>query len=121
MLLKREDKVLEVNTIEEILENLKPEDEAFDVTISGDSRFPYLLVCINKDVASVSFVENDFGALYVAKGKDNECECLGCEMSDEDDWMPDINSIISLEEAEKIVREFVATSNRPSCAEWQIL
>ena len=103
------------DSVEEVIELVKPQDEALEMRITGDDRFPCLAVCINRDVASVSYLESEFGMMYVA------CPKGTLEEPSDDEWLSDINAVISIENLKTSLREFADTNAKPTNVDWQEL
>ncbi|MBD5499144.1 MAG: hypothetical protein HDR11_15580 [Lachnospiraceae bacterium] len=90
-----------------------------DVWISGEQPYPCIAVCINGEYAAVNFFQNDIGEMWLSYNDKNQKEVTF--MAGGDEWSPDIDAIIALNDAFSCIREFLDTLERPSCIQWQKL
>ena len=90
-----------------------------DVWISGEQPYPCIAVCINGEYAAVNFFQNDTGEMWLSYNDKNQKEVTF--MAGGDEWSPDIDAIIALNDAFSCIREFLDTLERPSCIQWQKL
>ena len=90
-----------------------------DVWISGEQPYPCITVCINGEYAAVNFFQNDTGEMWLSYNDKNQKEVTF--MAGGDEWSPDIDAIIALNDAFSCIRKFLDTLERPSCIQWQKL
>ena len=90
-----------------------------DVWISGEQPYPCIAVCINGEYAAVNFFQNDIGEMWLSYNDKNQKEVTF--MAGGDEWSPDVDAIIALNDAFSCIREFLDTLERPSCIQWQKL
>ena len=90
-----------------------------DVWISGEQPYPCIAVCINGEYAAVNFFQNDTGEMWLSYNDKNQKEVTF--MAGGDEWSPDVDAIIALNDAFSCIREFLDTLERPSCIQWQKL
>ena len=90
-----------------------------DVWISGEQPYPCIAVCINGEYAAVNFFQNDTGEMWLSYNDKNQKEVTF--MAGGDEWSPDVDAIIALNDVFSCIREFLDTLERPSCIQWQKL
>jgi len=90
-----------------------------DIWIGGEQPYPCMVVCINGEYAAVNFFHNDTGEMWLSYNDKNQQEVTFVAGGDE--WKPDVDAIISLDDAISCVREFLDTYKRPNCIRWQEL
>ncbi len=95
------------------------EQENNDIWISGEQPYPCIAVCINGEYAAVNFFQNDAGEMWLSYNDKNQKEVTFIAGGDE--WKPDVNAIIALNDAFSCIREFLDTYERPTCIQWQEL
>lgn len=93
--------------------------EKNDIWISGKQSYPCLSVCINGEYAAVNFFQNDTGEMWLSYNNKNQNEVTFIAGGEE--WKPDANAIIGLNDMFSCIREFLDTYERPSCIQWQEL
>lgn len=97
----------------------KAAQENNDIWVSGEQQYPCVAVCINGEYAAVNFFQNDAGEMWLSYNDKNEREITFIAGGDE--WKPDSNAIIALNDAFSCIREFLDTYERPTCIQWQEL
>ncbi|MBS6955354.1 MAG: hypothetical protein KH230_19235 [Enterocloster asparagiformis] len=90
-----------------------------DIWISGEQPYPCMSVCINGEYAAVNFFQNDAGEMWLSYNDKNQKEVAFIAGGEE--WKPDANAIITLNDVFSCVREFLNTHERPACIQWQEL
>ena len=90
-----------------------------DIWVSGEQQYPCVAVCINGEYAAVNFFQNDAGEMWLSYNDKNEREITFIAGGDE--WKPESNAIIALNDAFSCIREFLDTYERPTCIQWQEL
>ncbi len=90
-----------------------------DIWISGEQPYPCMAVCINGEYAAVNFFQNDTGEMWRSYNDKNQHEVTF--IAEGDEWKPDADAIIALNDALSGVREFLDTYKRPTCIQWQEL
>lgn len=90
-----------------------------DLWISGKQQYPCMAVCINGEYAAVNFFQNDAGEMWLSYNEKNLKEVTF--IAEGDEWKPDANAVIDLNDAFLCIREFLNTYERPSCIQWQEL
>ena len=90
-----------------------------DIWISGEQQYPCMAVCINEEYAAVNFFQNDAGEMWLSYNDKNQTEVTFIAGGEE--WKPDVDAIIGLNDAFSCIREFLDTYERPTCIEWQEL
>ena len=107
-------------TIDEALNIIKSHAKNKDeIWVSGDDKYPCIVVCTNGAFAGITFFENEDGDMYLSFNKDNQVKVdftAGGEA-----WLPDPDVVISKELVMECVREFLETGMRPECINWQNL
>ncbi|MBS4785982.1 MAG: hypothetical protein KH009_07720 [Clostridiales bacterium] len=93
--------------------------EKNDIWISGEQPYPCLSICINGEYAAVHFFQNDTGEMWLSYDRDNQEEVSFIVGGEE--WKPDTDAIIRLNDAFLCIREFLDTCGMPSCIQWQAL
>ena len=93
--------------------------EKSEIWISGQQPYPCLSVCINGNYAAVHFFQNDAGEMWLSYHDKNWEEVTFIAGGEE--WRPDANAIIDLNDAFSCITEFLDTYERPSCIQWQEL
>ena len=93
--------------------------ESSDIWVSGEQPYPCLAVCINGEYAAVNFFQNDAGEMWLSYNDKNQEEVTF--FVDGGEWNPEVDAIISLNEAILCIREFLDTYERPTCIQWQEL
>lgn len=105
---------------DEAIEFMRTEtQENNDIWISGEQPYPCMAVCINGEYAAVNFFQNDTGEMWLSYNDKNQQEVTF--IAEGDEWRPDVNAIITLNDALSCVREFLDTYKRPTCIKWQEL
>ena len=90
-----------------------------DIWISGEPPYPCIAVCINGEYAAVNFFQNDAGEMWLSYNDKNQKEVTF--ITEGDEWKPDVDAIIALNDAFLCIREFLDTYKRPTCIQWQEL
>jgi len=90
-----------------------------DIWISGEQSYPCMAVCINGEYAAVNFFQNDTGEMWLSYNDKNQQEVTF--IAEGDEWKPDVDAIIALNDALLCIREFLDTYERPTCIQWQEL
>lgn len=90
-----------------------------DIWVSGEQPYPCLAVCVNGEYAAVNFFQNDAGEMWLSYNDKNQEEVTF--FVDGGEWNPEVDAIISLNEAILCIREFLDTYERPTCIQWQEL
>ena len=90
-----------------------------DIWISGEQPYPCMAVCINGEYAAVNFFLNDTGGIWLSYNDKNQIEVTFIAGGEE--WKPDVDAIITLNDAISCIREFLDTYERPTCIQWQEL
>ncbi len=90
-----------------------------DLWISGEQPYPCIAVCINGEYAAVNFFQNDAGEMWLSYNDKNEKEVTF--IAEGDEWKPDADAVIALNDAFSCIREFLNTYERPTCIQWQEL
>ena len=90
-----------------------------DLGISGEQPYPCIAVCINGEYAAVNFFQNDAGEMWLSYNDKNEKEVTF--IAEGDEWKPDADAVIALNDAFSCIREFLNTYERPTCIQWQEL
>lgn len=90
-----------------------------DLWISGEQPYPCIAVCINEEYAAVNFLQNDAGEMWLSYNDKNEKEVTF--IAEGDEWKPDADAVIALNDAFSCIREFLNTYERPTCIQWQEL
>lgn len=93
--------------------------ESSDIWVSGEQPYPCLAVCISGEYAAVNFFQNDAGEMWLSYNDKNQEEVTF--FVDGGEWNPEVDAIISLNEAFLCIREFLDTYERPTCIQWQEL
>lgn len=97
----------------------KVANEKDDIWISGEEKYPCMAVCINGEYAAVNYFQNDTGEMWLSYSEDNHKEITFNAGGEE--WTPDINAVIKLNDMFSCIREFLLTYKRPSCIQWKKL
>lgn len=93
--------------------------ENSDIWISGEQPYPCIAICINGEYAAVNFFQNDTGDMWLSYNDNNQKEITFIAGGDE--WKPEVDVIIALNDAFSCIREFLDTYERPTCIQWQEL
>lgn len=93
--------------------------EKSDIWISGKQPYPCISVCINGKYAAVNFFQNEAGEMWLSYNDKNQEEVTFIAGGEE--WKPDVNAIIALNDVFLCIREFLDTYERPTCIQWQKL
>ena len=93
--------------------------ENTDIWIRGEKPYPCVAVCVNGEYAAVNFFQNDAGEMWLSYNDKNQIEVTFIAGGEE--WKPDVDAIITLNDAISCIREFLDTYERPTCIEWQEL
>ena len=90
-----------------------------DIWISGELPYPCIAVTINGEYAAVNYFQNDTGDIWLSYNDKNQKEVTFIAGGEE--WKPDVEAIITLNDAFSCIREFLDTYERPTCIQWQEL
>lgn len=90
-----------------------------DIWISGELSYPCIAVTINGEYATVSYFQNDTGSMWLSYNDKNQKEVTFIAGGEE--WKPDVEAIITLNDAFSCIGEFLDTYERPTCIQWQEL
>lgn len=101
------------------IQTVTHEQENSDIWISGEQPYPCIAVCINGEYAAVNFFQNDTGDVWLSYNDKNQKEVTF--IADGNDWKPNADAIISLNDAISCIREFLDTYERPFYIQWQEL
>lgn len=93
--------------------------EKTDIWISGEQTYPCISVCINGKYSAVNFFQNDAGETWLSYNDKNEEETTF--IAGEEEWKPNVNAIIALNDVFLCISEFLDTDERPICIQWQEL
>lgn len=93
--------------------------ENTDIWIRGEKQYPCVAVCINGEYAAIHFFQNDAGEMWLSYNDKNQKEVTFIAGGDE--WRPNVNAIIALNDAFSCIREFLEIYERPTCIQWQEL
>lgn len=93
--------------------------ENSEIWVRGEKTYPCMAVCINGEYAAINYFQNDAGDMWLSYDEEMQEEVTFMAAGEE--WEPDVSAIINLSDAFSCIREFCATSERPSCIQWQEL
>lgn len=90
-----------------------------DIWIGREQPYPCIAICINGEYAAVNFFQNGMGEMWLSYNDKNQQEITF--IAEGDEWKPDVDAIIALNDALLCIREFLDTYKRPTCIQWQKL
>ena len=90
-----------------------------EIWISGEQSYPCIAVCINGEYAAINYFQDNEGDMWLSYNEENQEEVTFVAGGEE--WVPDVNAVISLSSVFSCVMEFCTTHERPSCIQWQEL
>jgi len=90
-----------------------------DIWISKEELYPCLNIMVNGQFAVVHYFEDEDGDVWQSLNEENDKEMIF--MSDNEEWEPPADVVISIEDAILCIQEFLETCKRPVCIEWQEL
>ena len=93
--------------------------ENSDIWINGELPYPCIAVCINGKYAAVNYFQNEAGDMWFSYNDKNQKEVTF--IAEGNEWNPDVDAVISLNDAISCIREFLVTYERPTCIQWQEL
>jgi len=93
--------------------------EKGEIWISGEQPYPCIAVCINGNFAAINYFQNDTGDLWLSYHPENQIEVTF--KADGEDWKPDANAVITINDAFLCIREFLGSYKKPACIQWQEL
>lgn len=93
--------------------------EKDELWISGEQPYPCISVCTNGAYAVVNFYQNDTGDMWLSYNEKNQEEVSF--VAGGEDWEPDVDAIITLDNMFLCIKEFLENYERPTCIQWQEL
>ncbi|MDE7178131.1 MAG: hypothetical protein K2O59_09965 [Lachnospiraceae bacterium] len=93
--------------------------ENTDIWIRGEKPYPCVAVCVSGEYAAIHFFQNDAGEMWLSYNDKNQIQVTFIAGGEE--WKPDVDAIITINDAFSCIREFLETYERPSCIQWQEL
>lgn len=111
---------LTFQSAEDVIKFIQAEaQENYDIWISGEQPYPCIAVCINGEYAAINYFQNDTGDMWLSYNDKNQKEVTF--IADGNEWEPDADAVITLNDAFSCIREFLDTYERPACIQWQEL
>ncbi len=99
-----------------IREMIKKEKE---IWVSGDEKNPCMAICINGEHAAITYFQDEDGDMWLSYNEDNT-ESVTFTAGGEE-WIPDSDAVIGLDDVILCVDEFLDSYQRPGCIKWQEL
>ena len=118
------EKVNNVSDIRSIL-NKKTEKGVNEFIISLDSKYPYIIMSLNKDKACLSYFryadDPGFHSINNTVKSDENVITIFYTNTENEEIEVENCTIITVEQAVKAVEEFFLTEQLPKCIEWEEL
>ena len=100
-----------VDIITEALVNEK------EIWINRDNENPCMAICVNGEYAAITYFNGE--DMWLSYNKDNMVRVTFQAGGEE--WIPDQDVVISINDMFSCVKEFIETNQRPTCIQWQEL
>ena len=88
-----------------------------EIWINLDKENPCMAICINGEYAAINYFNDE--EMFLSYNKDNMVQVTFLAGGEE--WMPDPDVVISINDMFSCVKEFIETRQRPTCIQWQDL
>lgn len=115
------------NNVSEIssIINKKTEKGVNEFIVSLDSKYPYMIVAVNRNKASISFFRYDddpgFSSINHTMNSDENGLTVFYTNTEDEEIEIENSQIITIEQAIKAVEEFFITEQLPACIDWEEL
>lgn len=108
------------NSIDQALEIIKNAmTEEKEIWISMENKYPCMAVCLNGNYAAITYFQSEDGEMLLSCNEDNQ-EVVSFVAGGEE-WIPEPNAVIGIDDMFSCIREFLDSAERPSCIHWQDL
>lgn len=90
-----------------------------EIWISGEKEYPSMAICINGEYAAITYFQSGDGEMWLSYNEENQKEVKFVAGGEE--WTPEPNAVIGIDDMLSCAMEFLKSSERPSCIRWQEL
>ena len=110
----------EIHSVDQALQIIKNamSDEK-EIWISGDNEYPSMAISLNGEYAAITYFQSDNGEMWLSYNEKNQK--VVTFLAGGEEWIPEPNAIIGINDMLSCVKEFLSSYERPSCISWQEL
>ena len=78
-----------------------------------------MAICLNGEYAAITYFQSDNGEMWLSYNEKNQK--VVTFLAGGEEWIPEPNAIIGINDMLSCVKEFLSSYERPSCISWQEL
>ena len=110
----------EIHSVDQALQIIKNAmlDEK-EIWISGDNVYPSMAICLNGEYAAITYFQSEDGEMWLSYNENNQK--LVTFLAGGEEWIPEPNAVIGINDMLSSVKEFLNSYERPTCICWQVL
>ena len=82
-----------------------------EIWISGDNKYPSMAICLNGQYAAISYFQSEDGEMWLSYNENNHK--VVTFLAGGEEWIPEPNAVIGIEDMLSCVKEFVDSFERP--------
>ena len=90
-----------------------------EIWIDGDNVYPSMAICLNGEYAAITYFQSEDGAMWLSYNANNQK--VVTFLAGGEEWIPDPNAVIGINDMLSCVKEFLNSYERPTCICWQDL
>ena len=110
----------EINSVDQALQIIKNAmSNEKEIWISGDNEYPSMAICLNGEHAAITYFQSEDGGMWLSYNENNQKVVTFFAGGEE--WIPEPNAVIGINDMLSCVKEFLYSYERPSCICWQDL